>query len=147
LSKIFAKFVLILPLVLSACGAVGDDVCRNELKREIPSPDNRLKAVIFERDCGATVPPSTQISLLKTGENLSDGETGNVFISNRGFDEQEAADGAKRANTEIRWLDDKQLIVSFDDAAGVKPTRMKQQVEGVKIIYDHRRIVETQKTN
>lgn len=40
------------------------EMCANRVAVEAKSPDNRYKAVIFERDCGATTDFSTQVSIL-----------------------------------------------------------------------------------
>ena len=53
-------------------------MCGNEILSEFVSPDNSKKIVVFQRDCGATAPFSTQASLLAITEKLPD-EGGNVF--------------------------------------------------------------------
>jgi hypothetical protein len=55
-------------------------MCANDLLTEIPSPDGALKAVVFQRDCGATTSFSTQISILWTNRPLPN-ETGNLFVA------------------------------------------------------------------
>jgi hypothetical protein len=44
------------------------------------SPNGKYKAVIFQFDCGATTGFSTQVSILKINENLSN-NPGNVYTS------------------------------------------------------------------
>lgn len=124
-------------LASSACFNVSQESCANSVKKEALSPDKTLKAVIFERDCGAIV--STQISILPAGENLN-GETGNVFIYKTNYIEKETA-AEKKANVEVNWTAEKQIIVSFDDFTTTKVGRMTQQVENVKIIYDKRQVI------
>ena len=53
-------------LSLSLSGCV--DLCENEIKTEVASPDETKRAVIFERSCGATTPFSTHVSVLNRGE-------------------------------------------------------------------------------
>ena len=122
-------------LANSACFDNSQTLCANTLKKEVTSPDKILKAVIFEKSCETTT--NTQISILPVNSNLPDHETGNVFIYKTEYRETENADG-KRANVEVKWLDEKQIIVSFDDFATTKVARMQQSVENVKIIYDKR---------
>ena len=62
---------------------MNDMLCGNEIKQQIPSPDGALKAVIFQRDCGAATGFSTQISLLPVNAALPD-DGGNVFVENKG---------------------------------------------------------------
>ncbi len=54
--------------------------CENELVGEHPSPDGQYKAVLFVRDCGATTGFSTQVSLLRSNEQVKSG-SGNLFIA------------------------------------------------------------------
>ena len=44
------------------------------------SPDDRMKAVVFFRDAGATTSSSYQLSVLNSNEEFPD-SSGNVFIS------------------------------------------------------------------
>jgi hypothetical protein len=122
-----------------ACLSVYQDSCSNKIKKEVLSPGKTLKAVIFERTCSMTTESSTEISILPVDNSLSN-ETGNVFIYKTGYLENESADG-KKANVEVNWIAEKQIIVAFDDFTTTKVGRMTQQVEKVKIIYDKREAV------
>jgi hypothetical protein len=55
-------------------------LCANRVLRTIPAPDGANRAVIFERDCGATTGFSTQVDVLATDEPLPD-TVGNAFIA------------------------------------------------------------------
>ena len=44
--------------------------CANTVSAEHISPDGKLRAVLFERDCGATTNWSSQISILRRTEPL-----------------------------------------------------------------------------
>lgn len=132
-------YLLLLSLLLtsSACFNVAQNSCVNNFKNETRSPDNALKAIIFERDCGATV--STEVSILPVDGNLNN-ETGNVFIYKTDYLEKETA-GEKTANVEVKWMSENQIIISFDDFTTTKVGKMRQQIENVKIIYDKRQVV------
>jgi hypothetical protein len=71
-------------IVLTIVGLVGlfiyfaGEMCENQIYKEYLSPDKSLKAVVFQRDCGATTGFSTQISILNSDENL-DNKNGNIF--------------------------------------------------------------------
>jgi len=54
------------------------DMCGNDFYAESFSPNGELKAVTFERNCGATTGFNTQISILDADEELEN-EIGNVF--------------------------------------------------------------------
>lgn len=68
--KIYYGIVIVFLFGLITCvGGMFDDICGNKIIQEIPSPNRKLKAVIFTRDCGATTGFSTQISLLSKTQN------------------------------------------------------------------------------
>lgn len=73
----------VLLLIVAGCGlllsTVFGGMCGNEIFQEAYSPDGEYKAVVFQRDCGATTGFSTQISILKASADLPD-KGGNVFI-------------------------------------------------------------------
>lgn len=56
-----------------------DGMCGNTIYSEAYSPDGRYKAVIFQRDCGATTDISTQVSIIKMNTELKN-DSGNVFV-------------------------------------------------------------------
>ena len=55
-------------------------MCQNQIHKEYLSPNKFLKAVIFQRDCGASTSFSTQISILDANEEL-DNANGNIFAT------------------------------------------------------------------
>ncbi|MEO8604332.1 MAG: hypothetical protein ABI629_17290, partial [bacterium] len=87
------------------------DTCANDVLSEIASPDGSRKAVIFDRDCGATTPFSTQVSVLQTGEGLGD-EPANLFAA----EDKLGAAGPRVAAT---WRDATHLAVYYEAEARV----------------------------
>lgn len=63
-----------LPVLLSGCG-----LCDNEISQTVLSPSGRLKAVVFNRNCGATTGFNTQVSLIPASKTLPD-DGGNTLI-------------------------------------------------------------------
>jgi len=59
---------------LGGCRAL--DPCETEIRREVPSPDGALIAVVYERGCGATVGFNTQVGLrtVRAQLDLDDGQ-------------------------------------------------------------------------
>ena len=53
--------------------------CENEVSQTGLSPSGKLKAVVFNRGCGATTGFNTQVSILGTNRSLPS-EGGNVLI-------------------------------------------------------------------
>jgi len=101
--------------------AVGCGLCRNEIGHEEYSPDRKLKAVVFKRDCGATTGFTTQVSLLGSAERLPD-EAGNVFI----------ADGDPKIR--VLWQSNNEVLVRFPPETKV---HLKQnQAARVSVRYE-----------
>lgn len=74
------------------------DPCSNEVLSEIPSPNGKLKAVIFTRSCGATTANSRQITII-LASHLLPNEAGNIFISDR------------EPFLTVKWSDDQNLVI------------------------------------
>lgn len=68
-------FVTIGLMLLGGCGAI----CENEISQTVVSPSGNMKAVVFNRGCGATVGFNTQVSLLPASARLPN-VGGNVLI-------------------------------------------------------------------
>jgi hypothetical protein len=91
--------------------------CGNEGLRETPSPDGRFKAVIFQRDCGATTGFSTQVSVLPINQSLPN-DYGNVFRADTDHGKAPSGPGGG-PKVEVRWEGEKDLIVLYDERAKV----------------------------
>ena len=69
-----ARWIILSPLLLAGC-----DMCGNEISQTTISPSGELKAVAFNRNCGATTGNNTQISIISAHRPLPD-DSGNLFI-------------------------------------------------------------------
>lgn len=70
-------------LFVAAVALVGlagclDASCQNTIVSDITAPGSRLRAVMFDRSCGATTDSSTQVALLIPGQKP---EGGNIFVA------------------------------------------------------------------
>lgn len=108
--------VALLAVGLSACG----DTCGNDVERSVANPAGTLKAVLFERDCGATTAMSQQVSVLASGAQISN-EGGNTFVV-------ETDSGVT-----LRWLGNKMLEVRYPH--GARTFAMAKSVGDVQIRY------------
>lgn len=119
------RHVVIVALAVSLSGCL--DLCGNEVKSEVSSPDQRKRAVVFERSCGATTPFSTHVSILDRGEALPH-SAGNAF----------AADGdhgaVKDMSVTVRWLSPKALVIRYPALASVYHN--ETAAKGVTIAYE-----------
>jgi hypothetical protein len=94
--------------------------CGNDNIEEFPSPDGRMKAVRFRRDCGATTGYSTHVSLLPAGSKLGN-EAGNVFVIR-----EEPPVG-------VRWIDAHHLSIS---SSGTATSHLHlEKFEAIRITY------------
>jgi hypothetical protein len=111
------KFMLI-PAAVIWTGCLSPD-CKNEISKELVSPDGINKAVIFSRNCGATTGYNCQASILPAGDLLPD-DTGNAFIF-------------YTPGAEVSWLDSKTLSALVRGSA--RASRREEAVRGVKLVY------------
>lgn len=122
---------LALLFITASCTNIAGD-CENELLNEVRSPNGKLKAVIFQRDCGATTRVSTQVSILPNGERLSN-EGGNIFVADT--DHGKAPSGAGGGpSVEVRWVSENELLIRYDSRARV--FHSEQSLNNVEIRYE-----------
>lgn len=70
-------------ILLAAVGcAACSPECANDIMNQIPAPDGRHVAVLFQRGCGATTGVNWQVSVLDRGQSPTG--TGNAFIADLG---------------------------------------------------------------
>jgi hypothetical protein len=120
-----------LPLaIISTIFAGCSDMCENEVVTRMTSPEGRLDAVIFQRDCGTTTGFSTQISVIGAGEQLLG--IGNTFRADD--DHGSASDGSWGGPwAEIKWLSPNRLLVRY--AAKSRVFEQHDDVSGVQVTY------------
>lgn len=107
-----------------------DDACRLQVASEIPSPSGELKAVLFQYDCGATTPFTTNVSVMPAGESTAK-KPGNVFSAYHGS----SAGPWGGPNAKIQWLSDRSLKISY--IADAKVSLQSSQVGKVAVAYEH----------
>lgn len=116
-------------------------MCDNQVISTSLTPDHRLKAVVFERDCGATTGFSTQVSVLLASQKLTD-EAGNALVvdDNRGAARSGPGGGPM---VHIAWAGNRSLLVRFDSRARVVSQRDHIRIptsafrsESVSVRYD-----------
>jgi hypothetical protein len=120
--------LLCFSLLFSSC----DSGCANERLQSVTSPDGKLQAVIFRRDCGATTDYSTQVSIISANAELSN-KSGNVFVADtdHGNAPEQEGGGPK---IKVEWLDNKSLQVSCDPRSRV--FLEEEKLSDVRISYE-----------
>jgi hypothetical protein len=115
--------VVLLALAVVCLYRLLEPTCGNQVLAQVASPDALWKAVVFQRDCGATTGFSTQVSILRADDTLSG--SGNVFTAdtNRGA----APDGPGGGpEVLVRWTAPTQVEIAHHAKARVfaKETRV-----------------------
>lgn len=121
--------VLVLVVVFLPSGS--DNLCGNAPFAEVLSPAGNLKAVVFERDCGATTRFSTQVSVIKATNTLQN-EGGNLFIADTNHDAAPSGPGGGPA-VRVVWLGPSALRIEYHPLAHV--IRSEPSANGVKVEY------------
>lgn len=93
-------------LLTVSIGLSGCDPCGNEISQTVTSPSGKLKAIVFNRNCGATTGFNTQVSIFPSSETLPD-DGGNTLI----------LDGT--VPLKVEWRSDSTLYLSGLGAAKI----------------------------
>jgi hypothetical protein len=113
LTSIVAAFVVIGWWGAKTLDARGYGPCENNVREEVASPNAKLKAVIFYRDCGATTASALEISIIPTGREVNHADVGNVFT----------ADGNHGASSLsyvfVDWMSDNAVVITYPRRARV----------------------------
>jgi hypothetical protein len=116
----FAGFVvagyLSLPLIERSLST-----CEETEYRTIPSPDGSHEAVIHERDCGATTPFNTQVSVVKRLP-VAEASREPLFVVHGEYD------------LPVRWIDD--ATVAIGVPAGEQVYRKDTIFDGGRVVYE-----------
>ena len=107
------------------------DLCANTILAEHPSPSGKRKAVVFDRDCGATTDFSTQVSILPSSSSLGN-EGGNLFSADT---DHRRAPSWKNGGPEVRfiWVSDTNAELQHHQFARV--FRANTKAEGTQVAY------------
>lgn len=116
---------LIFTFVLSIVGC--ESMCANVILQELPSPDKKLKAVIFQRYCGATTGFSTQVTILKYDEKLHKAK-GNVFSADTDLGKVPGGLDGGRLVVEAVWKDPRHLQIMHTQNARILSAAKKIEV-------------------
>ena len=114
------KQLTVVSLLLSLCGCM-PDLCANKQIAEAVSPNDKLKAVTFRRDCGATTKETVQVSILPTKKSLPN-EAGNVFVA------------SGEPIVVVRWISDRHLSISGGGASGA--FKADKSFGDIEVTYD-----------
>ena len=117
----------LIAIVVSSCS----DSCQNSVVSTAAAPAGGLKAVLFQRDCGATTDFSSQVSVTGADEALS--EAGNAFVADTDHGVANAASWGGPW-VELRWVSPQTLLIRYDAKARV--FTQNSTVSGVTVTYE-----------
>jgi hypothetical protein len=120
-SAVLLSLALIAGISVLVGSLAGCNVCGNTIGYEEKSPGGKLKAVVFERDCGATTGFTTEVSIIPSNVILQN-QSGNLFIAK--------GDLAIRLN----WESDGKLRLTYPQ--GAQPILKRDTLNGVSVRYE-----------
>jgi len=119
--------VLVFAFLLSGTS----ELCGNSPLLEVPSPTGNLKAVVFERNCGATTGFSTQVSVLCAASSLPN-EGGNLFVADTNHNAAPSGPGGGPL-VQVVWVGPSAIRIWHHPLARV--IRSEPSANGVRVEY------------
>lgn len=126
-----AALLVLAGLLPVGCGGDRVSLCDNSIIGRVASPDGAREAVLFQRNCGATTGLSSQISILRRGEQPNGAGTAFIADTDHG---RAAAAGWGGPWAELSWRSPTLLAVRYDRRARI--FRSEASVRGVTIRYE-----------
>ena len=111
--------VILIALFVTSC----DSLCGNEIKDEVISPTGKYIAIIFERNCGATTPYISIVSLRFSDMKFDPEDKNNWIFEIKG-----------QSAIEVDWVAINKLKISFT-GTGASPNK-NEKWKNVVISYD-----------
>lgn len=136
--KVLVWTIGILVITVGGCVAAIDhlfsDMCATTVFDEISSPNQKLKAVVFQIDCGATSDFNTQVAVVKASFDTSNAKAlpKGFFVADRDHGRVPAGI-TKGPEVRLNWESDDKLSVQYHQLARVFRSEEKQG--GVTIQY------------
>ncbi|HEX8430296.1 MAG TPA: hypothetical protein VF625_03375 [Longimicrobium sp.] len=125
---------LVAAVALGVFALVSADPCANTGLATVVAPGGAHRAVVFQRDCGATSGFSTQVSVLPVDAALPDGG-GTVFVADTDNGRAPSGRGGGPA-VGLVWRDEKTLVIRHHQLARV--FRSEPRADGIEIRYERR---------
>jgi len=92
------RYIVAFSILTPGLSGCAGDLCGNTIGQTVLSPSGQAKAVVFNRDCGATTGFSTHVSVLPSDEELPN-DGGNLLV----------VDGT--VPIALRWISESSLSV------------------------------------
>ena len=130
------KLLLVLFLGILNFACFSSFICENTVEKEIFSPNGNLKAVIFDRGCGATVGFITGISIISASEKIENNDSGNILFAEKIYREFSYNNGQTqygKTNFDVEWINDGELKVFYTES---KRLSKADKFGDIKIKYE-----------
>ncbi len=107
------------------------DPCSNEVISEVTSPNQKMKAITFQRDCGATTDFSTHVAIIPFGSSIEKVGT-SIFVATTNKGKAPAGRGGG-PEVRTRWLSATKHHIEYHRFANVHNAETLSM--GTKISY------------
>lgn len=124
-------FLVAIPVTFASLAACAGDMCGNTIVIDLKSPDHLHRAIMFQRDCGATTGFTTQVSILGAGDSLVG--SGNTYVADDDHGKARAGDWGGPW-TQIEWRSADHVVVRY--APGSRVFHQAAKVGGVRVTYE-----------
>jgi hypothetical protein len=116
--RIRVSLVAVVAAMVLSCGDAA--LCENSSQIEIPSPDQKLRAWVFIRGCGATTTNSVHVTVQAAGYPPPV-EAGNTFV-------REPVSAVR-----VEWPSASELLITHQRGGNV--SKQESEVSGVTVSY------------
>ena len=135
---ILSIFTVIICLIGNSCFNYIPNlgICENTVEKEVISPNEKYKAVIFDRGCGATVGFITAISIIPGNEKINNDTFEYILFAENVYRESTFKNGQEQYgnfNFDIKWINDEELLVLYTES---KNLSKKESFKNIKIKYE-----------
>lgn len=136
--KVLLGLLIALIVTFAGCVALLDhlfsDMCATTVIDQVASPNGKLKAVLFQIDCGATTDFNSQVAIVPREKDVfqKDSLPKSFFAADRDHGRAPASNGG---GPEVRliWLSDTRLKIQHHDLARI--IRAEASSKGVAVDY------------
>lgn len=136
--KVVLGLLTVAIVTIGGCIALLDhffsDMCATTIIDQVASPSGKLKAVVFQIDCGATTDFNSQVAIVSGGKDVfeKDALPGSFFAADS--DHGRAPEGKERGpELRLNWLSDSRLEIQHHELARVM--RAEKSSKGVAVDY------------
>ncbi len=98
-------------------------LCQNQFVRELISPNEQYRAVLFEKDCGAAARTTTHVSVLRHYQTPAE-DDGNAFIAS-GYHWETIED--------LRWTWSNMIVIQT--SAGIYVYKAEHDVNDASVVF------------